>query len=459
MLAPDRELRLGVVGQADVGPADGSQRYVDAVAALGATPVPDALLIADRDPNIVALVASLVRADRRASAVPLYVLGGVPHVAALVDGVARDAAEAIVLARPLAEALAVLPLGGEELDADVRLARYLYVRPESRIEPERAWSDPRGYRYRILEALADHVEDVAPWLRSLSARKLLVPVALIDRLRHCPHCDFVHLNYVDVCPHDGALDITETTFLHCFTCGNVAPETAFVAGGRLQCPKCSTRLRQIGVDYDRALESYHCNVDGADFAEATVVAVCLNCERRSSPQELIARPVHAWVLSDNGKLAARTERIGDLYALLDEMDFATPQFFYATLDWLVTLRGRYPDQDFALVGARLEGFERSAVRLGPARTSILLNEVAGRLRDLVRATDVAARTAENEIWILLPRTDADGAGILAGKLQALVGAEGEIGGVAIRTTVVTADDVAHGERAETAIARAANRFT
>lgn len=451
-------MRLAVIGSADVGRAPGMERYPDAQSALEALPGPDALLIADRDPDTVDMVVAVMRADRRTSALPLFVLADVPHLGMLVDGAVSSAADAVELARPLAEALAVLPRGTLELDADVRLARYLYARPASRVEAARTWNDPYGYRYPLLEAIADRVEDVQPWLRSLAARKLLAPSELVDRLRHCPNCDYVHLNYVDVCPIDGALDIVETTFLHCFTCGNVAPEESFINSGRMQCRKCSTLLRQIGVDYDRALESFHCNADGADFPEPKVVAVCLHCERRSSPEELIPRPVHAWVLSETGKVAARTERIGDIYALLDQLDFATPQFFYTTLNWLVEMQRRYKDQEFAVVGARLEGFEGTAQRLGRVRTTVLLDEVAQRLRELIRTTDVATRTTENEIWILLPHTNAEGANILIGKLHALAGDAADGNGVAIRTTLVEIADLEHGENAETAIARAANAF-
>jgi len=457
LLEPDRGLRLAIVGSVDVAQALGVERYATAESALNATPAADAFLIAEHDPDAVAMAAALIRADRIAAALPLYVLAGAPCASALVDGAVRDAAEAVMLARPLVEALAVLPEGSDEPDADVRLARYLYARQSSRIEPVRTWNDPHGYRYPLLEALADRVEDVQPWMRSLVARRILTPVALIDRLRHCPSCDFAHSNYVDVCPHDEALDIVQTTFLHCFTCGNVAPEGAFVAGGRLQCPKCATLLRQIGVDYDRALESYHCNVDGADFAEPKVVAICLNCERRSAPEELVPRTVHAWALSEQGKAAARTERIGDIYALLDELDFATPQFFYTTLDWLAAKRRRYHDEEFSFVGARLKGVEGSAERLGRVRVAVVLDEVARRLRELIRGTDIATRTAENEIWILLPNTGMEGAAVLAAKLRALADHGDDIG-VAISTLVVLADELADGEKAETVIARAANGF-
>ncbi len=67
-------------------------------------------------------------------------------------------------------------------------------------------------------------------------RGLIESVQLLDRLRVCPDYDRAHTGFIDVCPNCHAIDIREETFLHCYTCGNVAPQAEYLHGGGSPAP-------------------------------------------------------------------------------------------------------------------------------------------------------------------------------------------------------------------------------
>ena len=135
----------------------------------------------------------------------------------------------------------------------------------------------------------------------------------------------------------GSIDTVEQNFLHCYACGNVGAQEEYLTQGGLGCPKCSARLRHIGVDYDRALETLACRGCGGRFTQPDVKARCLQCSKLSRTDELAERRYYGLRLSAAGELAARTGQVGDLFKLMDEFSQAHPEYFTRTLEWLLGL--------------------------------------------------------------------------------------------------------------------------
>jgi hypothetical protein len=419
--------------------------------------LPVVVLIAESSPVQRRATLSALREHMRTALLPMYVLGPNTDADPLADGTVTTAQVALDNALEIHAAAAALPPGEPE-DIDARLLRFLYMRASVTIAPERNWDAPLGYTYPLLDAFAGDL-DVVSWLRMLERRKLIDRAELIDRLRHCPQCDYVHLNYVDICPNSKSIDMVKMPFLHCFICGNVAPEERFLDGGRLTCPKCTTHLRAVGVDYDRALESFHCNDCGFDFSEPDVTALCLHCGRRTAPEDLIARDVHVLALSEAGRLTARANGLGDVYAPLDQLDFATPAFFYATFDLLHRIEERYKQSPFTLIGVRLANVDEVLAANGSAKTLLIMDEIARRLRELLRTTDVTTRTAETDVWMLLSQTTGENAAIVIERIAELERNETVEPRLHLATVMVTSADLTEGEGAQLVLGRAANAFS
>jgi diguanylate cyclase (GGDEF)-like protein len=74
------------------------------------------------------------------------------------------------------------------------------------------------------------------------------------------------------------------------------------------------------------------------------------------------------------------------------------------------------DEPLSLLMLDLDGFKAINDSLGHAAGDRVLQEVAGRLRSMLREVDTVARLGGDEFAIVLPRTDRDGAGRTAEKI-------------------------------------------
>lgn len=181
--------------------------------------------------------------------------------------------------------------------------RWLLARPDAWIRPVRNPGNRSLYTYPLLNAL---VGNAASDALSLLEREWNLghydKGELIDRIRSCRECGSAHINYVDVCCHCGSLEIGRQPCLHCFICGHVDRQHKFSNGEGLRCPNCLTKLRHIGSDYDRPLENHQCESCQSLFIDAAVEARCLSCGHRHETDELRAREIRPFRLSEAGRL-------------------------------------------------------------------------------------------------------------------------------------------------------------
>lgn len=343
----------------------------------------------------------------------------------------------------------------ERVDETSRLLAYLCLRPERLVEPLLDARHAIYYRYPLFDLFAPAATDGATWGDELRRRGLLENARLVDRLRKCTACGGSHLNYVDVCPECHEIDIGENIYFHCHTCGHVAPQDAFVTRNGLACGKCATQLRHIGVDYDRALECFGCLVCSARFIEPEIEARCLLCHARSGTTELPESRIHSLRLTDAGRLAARQGRTTPLPATHDTQRNLTSSFFDQTLNWMLQLRERHDDVQFAVAALRVANFDALAASLGTHPALRLVDAFARRLREAVRTTDLITRAGDHAWYILSPQTDHPGLLALLQSIEALAVASDQGGGrrIELAANCLTADEIANpGAGAEVLLA-------
>lgn len=126
-------------------------------------------------------------------------------------------------------------------------------------------------------------------------------------------------------------------------------------------------------------------------------------------------------LSEAGCLAARTGEVRDLYSVFDEINYVTPECFEFSLDWQLKLRQRHKEIRFGVVVLDLVGLPQVIDTLGYTRGMALIDAVAGRIKAMVRDTDLLTRTAEDRIWLLLPQSSTHGLKFLTWRLSQLLG--------------------------------------
>ncbi|WP_319522940.1 hypothetical protein [uncultured Desulfosarcina sp.] len=376
----------------------------------------------------------------------------------LADGVAASMAEAFGQASRIHARLTKLD---ESLFEDreaifFRLLAFLYARPGVSYEPVQHWSFSTLYRFSLVDALLGDEENSALWLRTLANRGLLQQGTLKDRIRLCPQCEKAHLNFVDICPNCTSIDIVQKPFLHCFACGHVAPEDAFIEKGYLGCPNCSARLRHIGADYDRALESYQCQACGHVFEESDVTAHCQHCGTKSRVTDLLPHNIYAYEITEQGVAAVKTGMLEDVYALLDRLDNINPKVFEAILDWLLKVNRRHADVSFSLIGIRLMNVLELTETIGRRRITELMDGFVSRIRELVRTTDLTMRNDRQNFWLLLPKTDVPGSRVVLERIIETQQYTRQEEGVALDINTVrfcAPDDALEGESAPLLLAR------
>ncbi len=122
----------------------------------------------------------------------------------------------------------------------------------------------------------------------------------------------------------------------------------------------------------------------------------------------------------NARRYSALERLG----LRDRETAAYNLAYFADYAAKEAYKARRYGRVFSLLALRLDGLERLRDQLGPARAAQLARGVASSLAAVVRDSDVVARAAEDELYVLLPETDHLGAQIVGRRVQAMVDAEG-----------------------------------
>ena len=295
-----------------------------------------------------------------------------------------------------------MALKGDDRGAEALLLEYMWLRPGFLLEPIADWRHPRRYRYPILEALDRSESDPETWLKRLEQENLIERVALKDRQRECDFCGSAHLSFVDVCPNCRSIEIDQHSALHCFTCGFIAPEERFQQGEHKVCPKCGVRLRHIGSDYDRPMETSACQNCDHIFVEGDVIARCAICAHSMPPTELRLHQIFSWRLSGLGRLAAQGRRGTQAHMSTDTLNYASYSHFVSKLDWVLKIARQQRDFTFSMLGMRLDNYAALNQALGTGRTAELLDAFAERLREPLTEADLGTRPDPETLWLLLP---------------------------------------------------------
>ncbi|MBP2635966.1 MAG: response regulator receiver protein [Firmicutes bacterium] len=376
-------------------------------------------------------------------AAPIFLAKSMDNLNIFVDGIGSTPEEVLPTATKILARMDGLSIEKNAVSDDLRVLTYLYCRGDDQVLlPVAMACSPWIYEYPAayliggfagtnlqtaigIGLFADKdlvnaiIKSSAEWLITLAAQGVLIGRELVDRIRLCTYCGTGNLNYIDFCPLCGSIDFHKRKMIHCFTCSHVAPEENFKNGMMFVCPRCNTNLRHIGSDYDRPMESYSCDSCGERFIDPEVKAVCMRCRHKSPTDELVVRQLYTYSLTPKGKRAVQVGNVDLEFSLFDSNRNVMPQYFYQITDWLIQMKARYSEEDFSLLCIKIEGFEGQGTTTGIAQFQKMVNELAVRIRELVRLTDITTSTGSNTFWVLLPRTNLSGGEILASRVAKL----------------------------------------
>ncbi|MFA6074754.1 MAG: hypothetical protein WCV63_03995 [Negativicutes bacterium] len=294
-----------------------------------------------------------------------------------------------------------------------RVLAYFYTRPAFHIIPELDKTKPIFYYYPHVEQFYDGAEDYFFWLEEMTNQNILAKTRLVDRIFCCSSCFSALLKFSDLCPHCGSINIRNEKFVHCFTCGHVAPESQFIKDGRMVCPSCRTKLRLIGEDYDRPLENGVCLDCGNYHIDSKLSVVCLTCNKTFSTEDLSKRPIYEYKLTDAGRAQTKFGTVNSAGLIVNELNYIVINQMLFMLDWIVAMQIRYDKERFGLIALQI-------IPNNSASGYDLMLELARFLRRVVRTTDMCSKLDHNTFIFLLPNTDSEGLTILVERIAEFV---------------------------------------
>jgi len=279
------------------------------------------------------------------------------------------------------------------------------------------WEPSRGsnYYYPLLDSLGISSPEVlmGKWIDA----EIIRPEKLINRVRQCAFCQSQQLNYVDTCPSCKSIDIASTISLHCFTCGHIGGQAEFQENSELHCPTCSTRLRHIGVDYDRPLERFKCQSCAQHFIEGEVIAKCQCCQANHSPSELPEHRIYDYALGDAAFQIATIGRVFDNHALQWGEEISIDNFSWLT-KWNNASAIRHK-HNHVLLFLNWQGLAQSVVEIGERATLEKAEEIQGRLQAMIRKTDIFVSVDADKAILMLCHTSLKSMDIIASKIAAV----------------------------------------
>lgn len=336
---------------------------------------------------------------------PVFYIGTPPkHHEQILDG--RYEERSVDLAKAMHERFLLTRLNQSiHFDIEHLLASYLYLRNEFKVKCFLDYHFPAGFQYPLLELLIPYDEKHHYWyiLQSMQTGNYIESGELISELQICPYCASGLLNFRNCCPNCHSVNIVTQSFIHCFTCGNIGPMSGFMRHDELVCTRCNTKLRHIGIDYDKPLEDKTCLDCQHWFFEPLVMAVCLYCSKLCDPQELQTRKLYAYQLTSRGEALARnleSTLVIELNQFLKTVDVSV---FRMILKWQLQVAKRYKLVNFNLIGIKVLNQEQLILKHGLIKTEKLFAELFQRMRGLLRDTDLAT-IDDKTIIFFLPMT-------------------------------------------------------
>jgi GGDEF domain-containing protein len=238
------------------------------------------------------------------------------------------------------------------------------------------------------------------------------------RTHSCVRCGSARLLAFEACPGCGSADLADERIVHHYRCGWQAPESQFIYGRQLACPKCRRELRHFGMDYGKPGMIVHCRGCGATSAEPDPRFSCLDCATVIPADQAPSVDWNHYDLTEEGLGALRE---GRLPTLAFEADVNARPAAHSIREFKLlagaTLRSaRQFGRPFAVA-------ELSSRNLGELRHTYEATEIDTALRqalavtiDTVSESEFVAVTGGASLLIGFPETTAADAEKIADRL-------------------------------------------
>lgn len=189
----------------------------------------------------------------------------------------------------------------------MKMISFLYSRNLKELEPVPYVFSDINYTYPCLSVNFNHTEEYSVFkILEQAEYDDVFTSEYVDRVYLCSQCSNGRMSYREVCPKCGSSHSKTEDIIHHFPCGYVGPMSDFTneLDDELDCPKCSKRLRHIGVDYDKPSVLHECLNCHHKFQDYFVKALCLSCHHDNNVEQLKSQEIRKYHLTQKGMYSA-----------------------------------------------------------------------------------------------------------------------------------------------------------
>jgi len=186
---------------------------------------------------------------------------------------------------------ALIPAFQSPPNTEGRLLAYLFLSRQT-LHPVRSQT-AQSVRYAGFFSAPD-----IPTIAERLEQRGLLEKTFFDRFHVCPKCTSTQVNVREECPSCRSSHLREEGLIHHFRCALQAPESEFVKGRDLVCPKCSQHLRHYGSDYDKPGQVFVCAECNSVFSDVAVGFVCAACGMHTDGDSMPTRDIYSYRLTE-----------------------------------------------------------------------------------------------------------------------------------------------------------------
>lgn len=289
-----------------------------------------------------------------------------------------------------------------------KIIRHIYIR-DTKLVPHRCIWDMHGWVYPQLIPYIESSSEDFFFIFDFMESQNIVTGEFYNKIFCCSRCKCAFLNFREICPDCGSLNLKLEDIIHHFPCAYIGPHVDFSQDNILICPKCDKELRHIGVDYDKPSIVYSCKDCSHNCQDPVISTECFHCGRKAPPEEVDLHNINIYSLTSLGKNAA-LYGINSLFRnMLNNKVQAIPlDIFNKFLTLEIERIRRYKLSESTLIYINIKNIEEVHIRLGN-RSAAIFDEILTIIISSLRKSDIITVVNNSLFLIILFETPLSGA--------------------------------------------------
>lgn len=284
-----------------------------------------------------------------------------------------------------------------------KLLYFMYTREINELEPFPYNLSNTHYSYPFLTANFNEYEEYQIFeVLDNAFQEGLFKRDFHDRIYLCSNCQSGHLSYREICPKCASANTDTTDIIHHFPCAYVAPIDDFTndIDDQLNCPKCSKKLKHIGVDYDKPSVLHTCLKCANRFQDFNVNAKCMQCATDNAVETLIYKDVYSYYLTKKGENYALLGYVStpkDIEDIIGTVKFDT----FKTVVRYEIERLRQTEGSSNVVAINIVNAGQFYAKVGSNDQRNMLKDLVSEIRSSIRSSDMITFYSSSVILVTM----------------------------------------------------------